>query len=270
MKKLTILSLAILAFALVCCNQKSKETSNPEHGTESCIVFDTLKLDKSFPLLANGKEAPNLQIKIKLLVPASDNKEVVENMSNSIAYTAFGFEGLTLQESVDSLVSTAKKDYYELRSDYINEKGAEPTAPYFYAYYQLASKVSQGPGHTICYTISCDTYNGGAHPLEIISTINFDTTSGKEIALQDILKENSDSLLTTKLTTRLAQQHGLSTLEELQGIGFLTMSDMYVTNNFVLAPDSLFFIYNNYEIAPYALGKSCIGFTYDELKDILK
>lgn len=45
---------------------------------------------------------------------------------------------------------------------------------------------------------------------------------------------------------------------------------MYVTNNFILGKDSIFFLYNNYEIAPYYKGRSRIGFDYDELKDLLK
>ncbi len=270
MRKIIAPLLLISATLLIGCHNKQKQASTTAASTTEPIQFDTLKVKKSFPLDTIGSNSPELKFDIRLLVPQESNKEIARNISNGIVYAAFGFEGLTPQEAADSLIATAKREYYELRNNYLNIKDAMPAAPYFNAYHLLFSEVAAGRSGTICYTITNETYNGGAHPASFVSTINFDTRNGKEIALHDILKEDCDSLLTTMLTTRLAQQHGLSTIEELQKAGYLTMNDMFVTSNFILAPDSLFFLYNSYEIAPYALGRSLIGFTYDELKDILK
>lgn len=270
MRKYFVFFFSILTIILSGCKEKQKQQSPIEAKREGFISFDTLKVVNKIPLDTMGTNSPELDIEIELLLPREGAKEVARDITAGIVYTAFGFEGLAPQEAVDSFINCAKKDYYTLRNDYINEKEASPDAFRFNAYYKLGSKAAQGRGNTLCYTISNETYSGGAHPASIISIINFDTTNGKEIQLQDIIKEGCDSLLTAKLTTRLAEQHNLSTLKELQEAGFLTMSEMYVTNNFALEPDSLFFLYNSYEIAPYALGISRIGFTYDELKEILK
>ena len=53
-------------------------------------------------------------------------------------------------------------------------------------------------------------------------------------------------------------------------MGYLVMNDMYVTENFELGKDTIRFHYNQYDIAPYALGSSDLTFTYEELKDLIK
>ena len=45
---------------------------------------------------------------------------------------------------------------------------------------------------------------------------------------------------------------------------------MFISNNFILDNENIVFIYNKYEIAPYAFGDIMITVTYDELKDLLK
>ena len=45
---------------------------------------------------------------------------------------------------------------------------------------------------------------------------------------------------------------------------------MFISNNFILDTEKIVFIYNKYEIAPYAVGDIMIDVTYEELKDLLK
>ena len=45
---------------------------------------------------------------------------------------------------------------------------------------------------------------------------------------------------------------------------------IFITNNIILGKDSITFLYNRYEIAPYALGDIEISLDYNTLKDIMK
>lgn len=270
MKKGLIALLSAVVVLSGCNNAGQNSGKGDDNGSGSSITFDTLKVDEVFALDSIEKESPTLHIDINLLVPKTTDQAVAENMNNCIAYAAYGYENITPQIATDSIVKQIVGTYYEMRNDYFNEKNVNPGAPWFNAYYILRSAAGKGRGNTICYTVRSEVYEGGAHPYSIISAVNFDAASGKEIGLHDIFMEGCDSLLTERLTTRLAQQHNVASLQELKDIGFLTLNDMYVTNNFVTGEDSIFFIYNEYEIAPYALGSSCIGFNYNELKDILK
>jgi hypothetical protein len=46
--------------------------------------------------------------------------------------------------------------------------------------------------------------------------------------------------------------------------------DMFAPENFILGKDDITFIYNPYEIAPYAMGKTELILTYDDMDDIMK
>ena len=67
----------------------------------------------------------------------------------------------------------------------------------------------------------------------------------------------------------MAQQN-VGSIEELKERGFLEMVDMFIPDNFWLDSDSLSFFFNQYDIAPYAMGQIALTFGYDELKPYLK
>ena len=62
----------------------------------------------------------------------------------------------------------------------------------------------------------------------------------------------------------------MSTIEELCERGYSLDIDFFITNNIILGKDSITFLYNRYEIAPYALGDIEISLDYNTLKDIMK
>ncbi len=270
MKKSYIILWALLVLCITACRNKPQATT--ADGKESCnICFDTLRINRHFPLDTIDGNSPALQIEMELLVPGGNiAKDVAENMNACISYAAFESEGMKAAEAADSFVNSMKNEYLELRNDYINEKAVNPYAPWFNSYYKLNSCASKGYNDCICYVIDYEVYSGGAHPSSIISCVNMDRNTGKEIALQDIFADGTEEELTERLIQRLAKQHGVNSIEELQALDYLILGDMYVTNNFILDKDSIIFLYNNYEIAPYYKGRSRIGFAYDELTDLFK
>ena len=266
-KSLTLFVAALLVTFTGCKNAKQAEGYK---SADTVAVFDTIMVAEEFPMDTIDSNSPKLEVKISLLVPQESDQESLANKNNCITYAAFGYENITPRAAIDSIITSLKENYYSMRDEYINEKDIYPDSPRFTAYYYLKSDARNGKDGIVCYTVNYEAYEGGAHPYHITSVVNFDEKSGKEITLQDVFTENCDSLLTDRLTRRLAEQQGVASLQELQDKGYLYMCDMFITNNFMLDKDSIFFIYNIYEIAPYALGESHIGFKYDELKDLLK
>ena len=72
------------------------------------------------------------------------------------------------------------------------------------------------------------------------------------------------------LTRKLMEDEGVSTIEGLGEKGYFIDIEMNITNNFILGNDSMTFLYNRYEIAPYAMGDILISLDYETLKDIMK
>lgn len=270
MRKGYIILCTLVAICVAACHNKPQATTAGDKESCRAAMFDTLRINKHILLDTLDANSPALKIDIELLVPGDISPMVAQNMNACISYAAFGYEGLTAAKAADSTVNSMKNEYLELRNDYINEKTANPDAPWFNNYYTLHSNASEGLHGNICYTVDYEIYSGGAHPNSIISCVNINEKTGKEITLQDIFTDSTEEQLTERLIDRLALQNGVKGIEELKEIDYLVLNDMYITNNFILGKDSIFFLYNNYEIAPYYKGRSRIGFKYEELKDLLK
>lgn len=270
MRKSYILLCTIVALCVTACHNSPQITNAESNKEYNTAIFDTLRINEYVLLDTIDANSPTLKIDVELLVPANVAPAVADNMNACISYAAFGYEGMSATEAADSTVRSMKNEYLELRNEYINEKAVNPNAPWFNGYYTLRCNASEGRNGCICYVADYEIYSGGAHPSNIISCVNIDAKTGNEIALQDIFAPDTDEELTDRLTQRLAQQNGVKGIEGLNEIDYLVFNDMYITNNFILGKDSIFFLYNNYEIAPYYKGRSRIGFKYDELNDLLK
>lgn len=267
MRRLYIILLIVTAVLAAACRKRA-QTTNTEKA--NALEFDTLRINRRVLLDSIATNSPALKIDIELLIPSNVASAIADNIRSCISYAAFGYDGLPVSVAADSTIRSMTNEYLELRNAYINERVADQDMPWFNNYFIMKSNAHIGFNDCICYVIDDEIYSGGAHPINTISCVNIDTKTGKEISLEDVFAYGTEDILIERLIRRLAQQHNVGGLEELREKGYLTFSDMFITNNFMLDKDSLFFLYNCYEIAPYSMGRSSIGFKYDELKDLLK
>ena len=100
--------------------------------------------------------------------------------------------------------------------------------------------------------------------------MNFDALSGKQLTLSDVFVPGYETRLTELLTEKLMNIADVKTIEELKAKDYLFSMDMFPSENFILGSDEITFIYNAYEIAPYAMGRTEINVEYSEIKDLLK
>ncbi|MGN0845358.1 MAG: DUF3298 domain-containing protein [Kiritimatiellia bacterium] len=88
-------------------------------------------------------------------------------------------------------------------------------------------------------------YLGGAHGNTTITVLTIDRKTGRELKLEDFIpKEKHEALL------RALREGAVRKL----GGEYPLLNEVEITDNFYLAEDGLHFIYNRYEIAPYAAG----------------
>ena len=107
--------------------------------------------------------------------------------------------------------------------------------------------------------------------------MNFDFVTGKPLRKQDIFKaeaeQDIESLLLDKLIRQQAEQHpeeNVTSLEDLQKLGFLQMTSMYIPDNFLLSKEAVLFLFNRYDIAPYSAGEIVIKVPYEEIGQWIK
>jgi len=122
-------------------------------------------------------------------------------------------------------------------------------------------------------TVSIDSYvfTGGAHGMTKTQQLVFDAATGKQLALADFFAPGFESALDKLIERRFRQMKGLAANEALNGQkGGLFENAIHHNENFAVTGSGIRFVYNQYEIAPYAVGQISIDLSFDDLKGILK
>ena len=276
MKKCASFILYSALFLLFSCTGKEKNNNStntvPGIQQESALlnVKDTIKVDEEYSYAYADENAPALTVEISLPIVELKDAVATARIDSTLALTLFG-ENTTLKDACDRFVDSRKKDFDEMHDEYINSKYNDTPAYFFSPYDLIGATVQVGYKECITYIVAHEEYNGGAHPNTYIYITNFDPNSGDEITLNDIFKEGYEEPLTAMLTSQLMKETQASTIEELRDKGFLFFdTEMFVSNNFIPEDEGITFLYNRYEIAPYAYGEISLTLDYTTLKDIMK
>ena len=276
MKKCTAIIFYSALFLLFSCsgNEKKVNVANTASGTvkESAIlsVQDTITVDEEYDYAFSGEEAPTFSVHISLPVVKLSNAAATARIDSTLALAIFD-ERTTLREACDRFVKIRKKGFDDMHDEYLNAKWNDEPTFFFSLYDIIEGKAQIGYKDCITYIVAHEEYNGGAHPNTYINITNFDPVSGNEITLDNIFKEGYEEPLTAILTNQLMKEAQVSTIEELRDKGILFFdTEMFVSNNFIPEDDSITFLYNRYEIAPYAAGEILLTIDYNTLKEIMK
>jgi hypothetical protein len=122
-------------------------------------------------------------------------------------------------------------------------------------------------------TVSIQSYafTGGAHGMSVTQYLVFDTENGKQLGLADFFRPGFEATLDKLIDRRFRQIRGLSENDPLNSEkGGLFDDKIKHNENFAVTGSGIRFLYNQYEIAPYAVGDIEIELSFDDLRDILK
>ena len=110
-------------------------------------------------------------------------------------------------------------------------------------------------GSVLSYQTTISCYLGGAHGSYVVNYYNFDIESGKLLNISDVVPAEKEKLVLKAMEEQLCKDWEAKDLADLQEkTGITMLGDLYLTNNFLLKGDSIEFLFNQYEIAPYAAG----------------
>lgn len=123
------------------------------------------------------------------------------------------------------------------------------------------------------YGISRYIYMGGAHGLNTRFFYNFDLKTGKKITENDMFIQDFEKSLTELIKTRIIEQSKED--PELQPILNLEDTDYWIdaikpNGNFYITDQSINYVFNPYEIAPYYMGQTEVFLSFNRLKGLLK
>lgn len=256
-----ILSSAIMAFFFSSC-QKKKE--NVEFSIERIDLSDTTYMEPGVAA------SPKFEAEISLYEFNMENAEVAENINRTIAYTIIDKDTTPIAAVCREYIESKKREFLSLTPDYIGLK--ENGEEYFWLNHTFSvnSEVLTGYKGYINYIIYFYEFTGGAHPSSWCTVLNFDPQNGNEVVIEDIINENGEEEITNMLKAGIARHFGVETFDEAKEYGLIFDDELPLASNFIAGKDSFTFIYNKYEIAPYAAGEITVNIAVEDIKKLLK
>ena len=209
---------------------------------------------------------------------------VAVRMNRSIQREFLGddYATLTPVAAVDSFRNAYLADYRNevgaiFEKERANASSEEEIPAWFSQTYSLVTFVEEGQGGVINATANYFVDMGGAHPHQWSQWLNFDFVTGRILEKDEVfhLEASADieSLLLDKLIRMQAEENPdmqVNSLEDLQNMGFLQHTNMFIPDNFLLSKRGMLFLFNRYDIAPYSAGEIVIEVPYEEIGHYLK
>jgi hypothetical protein len=160
----------------------------------------------------------------------------------------------TVQETMTALADSMEREWKaEMAEMYDPESEYKETLQYYYTI--EGSPVETGNDSILSYQANTDCYLGGAHGSYVVEYFNFDKKTGKLLKIEDVVPAEKKELVLKAMEEQLCKDWEAKDLADLQEkTGITMLGDLYLTNNFLLKKDSIEFLFNQYEIAPYAAG----------------
>ena len=209
---------------------------------------------------------------------------VAVRMNRSIQREFLGddYATLTPVAAVDSFRNAYLSGYRNevgaiFEKERANASSEEEIPAWFSQTYSLVTFVEEGQGGVINATANYFVDMGGAHPHQWSQWLNFDFVTGRILEKDEVfhLEASADieAMLLDKLIRMQAEEHPdtqVNSLEDLQNMGFLQHTNMFIPDNFLLSKRGLLFLFNRYDIAPYSAGEIVIEVPYEEIGHYLK
>jgi hypothetical protein len=167
-----------------------------------------------------------------------------------------------LPASLEMLMHQFIQDYRQSKQDYPQQPGWAS---------ETVVKVIQNSDRILSLEISGYRNTGGAHPNASTQYQNYNPKTGQEIRLSNLFKKGYRPLLNKIAEKRFRDVRSISPDASLDELGYWFDNNQFqVNDNFAIGEQGLIFIFNPYEIAPYALGPTQFEIPYRDLSSILR
>ena len=256
--KIIIALSAILAF-----------TACQEKGDKYAFQYVTFK--ETLPY-TQGKDHPSCVFDLHVLKAHGTDTIFADAFNVDISYFLFGKRTTDVRGAmthfIDSIIEQFKDENKE-QIRFAKEEGYEPRDIDYE--YVINTEVHYGNHRDIIgHFINMYQYTGGAHGGTFITCRNYRLEDGSVITLDDYFKPGYEEVLIPILEKKLLEYAECSSRDELDEHGYFSNEPMFVSENFEIRQDTIDFIYNQYDIAPYAMGITTLSVPNDEIRSILR
>ncbi|QEC75146.1 RsiV family protein [Mucilaginibacter ginsenosidivorax] len=254
MKTLSKLCFILVGFAFASC-QWSVKTK------EDKVVFkDTLRYSTdgliTFPVTLPGQPANHKDTVVKASYVVFDGQP---RLNDSIMQK---LSGIFTNGNADIKYLHNTSKFLLAYADYLKKHPGWIVSAY--------AKVLMQDSSITTLEVSGYTYQGGAHGSSGTYFINWNTKANKSITLNDLFIDGYADKLKAVAERIFRKDEKLSDTASLARDYFFKDNKFALNDNFSVTPIGLKFIYNQYEIKPYAAGITELFIPYSQIKTLLR
>ena len=273
----TLLALVGLTLlALPSCSSCSSHSSDSTEGAAgdstglasltSLVSLDSIVVEDTYYEDQKKKSGPSLYASITFRYLAGDS--TLERLFSRIAF-GDQYASLSPRAAVDTYIRDMSSEY-TIQDQYSQEMSQEDLNE-LKSDLRLSTKVDYIDSLVISVRKDLAEYYAGAvHGNYGTGFYNIDHRTKTLLRESDYFVEDYAAQLTKILQRRLLIGYKVKTLEELEEKEGISAADITPNDNCSIGPKGLTYIYNPYEIAPYALGQITIFVPYEDLQPILR
>lgn len=247
--KITLLIL--IGFLTIACHQERNIEIEPESITENDLT------------LCKNKNCPEITINY---LHVFGDKDISEKINKKIDDFIIG--SLSIKDDSLPQAKTIKEAAANFIKMFFEDQGQFPDMAGEYFAEISVNEIYNTPKH-LCFELSQYLYTGGAHGYRTTSFINIDPKTGDELTFDDLFKDKKE--FTAFAEQKFRAQQKIPKDQSINDTGFwFEDNTFFLPESAGFTPDSLIFVYNQYDIASYADGPIELKISAQEARPYLR
>ncbi|RDY23177.1 DUF3298/DUF4163 domain-containing protein [Romboutsia maritimum] len=226
-----------------------------QNNINDMFTIQTKEIKQESEFFKSDIKYPYLKIKEEYINNNKVNKKHIENINKQIENYIIKFNNKIKKEA---------KEYQEL----YETKFSKSDEDYVKYQYELISdfKVTYNKNNLISIPITTYAFMGGAHGMTYLKSFNYDLSTGKEIKLKDVFKEdvNYKEIVNSFVKKEIEKSEDIYFGEKEGFNGINENQEFYIEEG------KLVIYFQLYDIAPYYVGIPKFEMTVDEFGEYFK
>lgn len=253
----------LMSVTFFSCKQKTIKTEEQDLTKRIYLSSDT------------SKGSLNVEIHVEIPTDFAENN-ILDSIRATIIENLFGEKYIT--HSNDSIVNLFVSDIsldYKANNEPLLDKLDSASSYSFNNDHNIEGFSLLSDKNIYSYGIERYVYMGGAHGLNNRTYFNFNLKTGSKITEKDLFKEESTPAVSELIKSLIIEQCKETTDASTVIINNLNDTDFWTDSikpngNFYITDESINYVFNPYEIAPYYVGQTEVILTFESIKDLLK
>lgn len=286
-KNRTIIAFAVSLLILFASCQSDNEEPPLK---ENLVKFDTLIVEKR-QYLQNDTLNPFCDLNVHFIYPVAAPNSDLQKIQQHFILNTFGqaYDSFVVEEAIEqytkTFLSSYEADARVFQNELHNLKAYPELIPQnldthhenelqsneFYSYLEtLTSKIHFNKNNLLSFQVSRSNKKGGSAKYSSCNNYVINLQTGNLVTENDLFIAGYDVALQQLFATKLLQQNQVTTVYELEELGYFGIEEIMPNRNFLIDEKGITYIFNKGEYSAYLLDAPEVFISFDEVKMLLR